>query len=197
MSIRNPGHSSGHRQPGSDAAIQLDSGEHLVGRDSKCDIVIRDLTVSRRHAVIRVDPHQVAIRDLGSRNGTFVNDSPVQDAVVNPADVVRFGKVECRIGGCPAVLIRCTSENDESTAAQSVDSDSGGPFPAMELSPALRRVLTQLLEGRSEKQIASRLRRSFHTVHNEVREIYRQFRVNSRAELLALFVRRERKKEQD
>jgi DNA-binding CsgD family transcriptional regulator len=52
--------------------------------------------------------------------------------------------------------------------------------------------LSCLLEGTSEKQAAARLGLSRHTVHGYVKALYRHYRVNSRAELLVLCLRRER-----
>jgi DNA-binding CsgD family transcriptional regulator len=58
----------------------------------------------------------------------------------------------------------------------------------MQLSEAQKRVLDLLLDGNSEKEVAVRLEISRHTVHNHVKEIYKKMTVNSRPELLALFV---------
>lgn len=49
------------------------AGKKIAGRDSSCDIVINDETVSKRHAEIEVDGDSIRIKDLGSSNGTFVN----------------------------------------------------------------------------------------------------------------------------
>lgn len=56
------------------------------------------------------------------------------------------------------------------------------------LIPSHRRVLVQLLSGQSEKEIADALGLSAETVHSYVREIYRSFNVNSRAQLMALWL---------
>jgi len=48
-----------------------------------------------------------------------------------------------------------------------------------------------LLEGRSEKEVASALKLSARTVHDYVMMLYEHFQVSSRAELLAYFIRRE------
>jgi len=58
------------------------------------------------------------------------------------------------------------------------------------LPPRLRPVLTHLLDGHGEKQVAAQLGLSRHTVHEQVKAIYRAIGVNSRAELFARFLRR-------
>jgi DNA-binding NarL/FixJ family response regulator len=62
------------------------------------------------------------------------------------------------------------------------------------LSPAQWRVFELLVEGFGEKQIATRLQLSHHTVHNHVRGIYTRYSVHSRAEFLALLLQRQRGK---
>lgn len=54
------------------------------------------------------------------------------------------------------------------------------------LPPRLREVLTMLLAGDSEKQIARQLAISPHTVHSHVKRLHRRFNVSSRGELLAI-----------
>jgi DNA-binding CsgD family transcriptional regulator len=61
----------------------------------------------------------------------------------------------------------------------------GGP----PLSPRQRETLELLLAGNAEKQIASALSISKHTVHVYVKSLYKRFGVNSRPELLARWVR--------
>lgn len=56
------------------------------------------------------------------------------------------------------------------------------------LTPAERRVLHLLLTGRTEKQIAAEIERSYHTVHECVTAIFRKFGVNNRAALMALWL---------
>jgi len=45
----------------------------LVGRDADCDVVIPDRQVSRRHASIMLEDGAYVLKDLDSKNGTFVN----------------------------------------------------------------------------------------------------------------------------
>lgn len=61
------------------------------------DIVLRDSSVSRTHALVFVDKDGASIVDLMSTNGTKVNDQPVRDVDVKPGDVVWVGKTRLRI----------------------------------------------------------------------------------------------------
>jgi DNA-binding NarL/FixJ family response regulator len=56
------------------------------------------------------------------------------------------------------------------------------------MAPRMRQTLRHLLTGDSEKQIASKLEISQHTVHVYVKRLYRHYGVSSRGELLARFV---------
>ena len=70
---------------------------------------------------------------------------------------------------------------------------AGASEPGLaDLSPRLRQTLDALLEGEGEKQVAARLGLCRETVHVYVKALYRHFRVSSRAELLAHFLRRHR-----
>jgi transcriptional regulator of acetoin/glycerol metabolism len=68
------------------------AGRIVVGRDESCDVPLLGNEVSRRHAELRVDGPIVAVRDLESRNGVFVNAARVTDAPLTPGDVVRCGE---------------------------------------------------------------------------------------------------------
>ena len=59
------------------------------------------------------------------------------------------------------------------------------------LSKRLRETLSLLLDGRSEKEVAAALHLGSRTVHEYVTALYQHFRVTSRAELLAYFIRRQ------
>ena len=74
----------------------LSAGENLIGRNPECAIWIDASGVSRRHARVRLDADSgtAAIEDLGSTNGTFVNDARVDRRVRSrDGDVVQVGSV--------------------------------------------------------------------------------------------------------
>jgi hypothetical protein len=63
-----------------------------IGRSPDCGIFLDDVTVSRRHAVVRRRDDQVFIEDQGSLNGTFVNRKRVESAQLDDGDEVQIGK---------------------------------------------------------------------------------------------------------
>lgn len=69
--------------------------ELLIGRDESCDVVVALETVSRRHCVVSLDGGVVRVRDLGSTNGTFVDDSPLKGDEEAPLAV----GARLRVGG--------------------------------------------------------------------------------------------------
>lgn len=71
-----------------------------IGRDSGCDLVVADLTVSRRHARFERAGNSWLLQDLGSMNGTRLNGWLVSGAVpVRAGDQVSFGEVSFVVGG--------------------------------------------------------------------------------------------------
>lgn len=75
--------------------LHLKRGLQRMGRGSRNDIDLNDHSVSREHAEIVVAGDRVELRDLGSSNGTYVNQRSVTDSVeVRPGDMIRFGSLE-------------------------------------------------------------------------------------------------------
>ena len=73
-------------------SMSLASRLMVVGRDDDCDTVLAGTELSRRHAEFRVDGPLVAVRDLASRNGVFVNGARINDAPLLAGDVIRCGE---------------------------------------------------------------------------------------------------------
>lgn len=63
-----------------------------VGTDSTNDLVLTDPTVSRRHLELERTPKGFVVRDLGSRNGVFLEGHQVLQAVAAPGDRITLGK---------------------------------------------------------------------------------------------------------
>ncbi|HEV2980104.1 MAG TPA: FHA domain-containing protein [Solirubrobacteraceae bacterium] len=72
--------------------VQLGSERLAIGRDASNGLVLADPNVSRFHAeVARLGDGRVAIRDLGSRNGTRVDGEIIRSAVLQPGSQVGIG----------------------------------------------------------------------------------------------------------
>jgi len=74
-----------------DTVISMNEGPVLIGRQAGATLKIGSASVSRRHAIIEKEGEHFIIADLGSRNGTFVNDVPVKRRELQHGDRVRIG----------------------------------------------------------------------------------------------------------
>ncbi len=61
------------------------------------DIVLKDTSVSRTHALVFVDKDTVSVCDLMSTNGTKVNGATIADLDVRAGDVIHLGKTKLRV----------------------------------------------------------------------------------------------------
>lgn len=73
--------------------IVLHYGETLVGRSDECSLCLDDERLSRAHAKLIATESRIGLVDLGSRNGTYVNDVRVRNSVqLNNGDEIRMGQ---------------------------------------------------------------------------------------------------------
>jgi pSer/pThr/pTyr-binding forkhead associated (FHA) protein len=70
-----------------------------IGRSPRCDLVLRDWSVSKQHAVFRVRGERLAVLDENSQNGTLLNGEPLipeQAKTLSVNDIIQFGTVITR-----------------------------------------------------------------------------------------------------
>lgn len=80
-------------------SISLASGKVVIGRSTGAQLVLDDALVSRRHAQLVLDDEYLAVEDLGSVNGVFVNGERVNGSrVLFPGDRVVIGQQELVVG---------------------------------------------------------------------------------------------------
>lgn len=77
--------------------ISLDRERLSIGRRSRNDLVLEDLTVSGEHALIQLHPEGCLIRDLESRNGTHVNGRPISECELAEGDTIDIGIYRLRL----------------------------------------------------------------------------------------------------
>ncbi len=68
-----------------------------VGRSADNALIVADGSVSRHHARLALENGTLIVYDLGSTNGTFVNEQRITQQVLRAGDVVRFGNVRFRV----------------------------------------------------------------------------------------------------
>jgi len=116
----------------------------VVGRGEDCATTLLGAEISRVHAELYRNGPLTILRDLGSRNGSFVNGQRVREAPVGPRDVIRLGEW---IG----VVMDVTSTEPESLAFGTIAGGLyGGPRLREAVTPALQVATSDLavvLEG--------------------------------------------------
>ena len=109
---------------GTDGALKRTPIEPLpcrVGRALEQELVLSSPHVSKKHAEIYSDGEALRVRDLGSRNGTFLNHQPVTEAQLHDGDILHFGESEFRLAN------EQTGSTDETDATTTLD--RRGPLP--------------------------------------------------------------------
>jgi DNA-binding NtrC family response regulator len=76
--------------------IEVLADRVVIGKSRQCDVVLPDDSVSRQHVEIKRDGDHYRVVDLGSTNGTFIDNAKVADAFLKPGDVLGVGKVQLR-----------------------------------------------------------------------------------------------------
>ena len=146
----------------------LDGSPAAIGRNADNEIVLDDAGVSRYHARIEWRGAACVLEDLGSTNGTWINDERLESPTpIEDGDVVRFGSISFTftIGG-----VRTLTLGAESTP----------PLPNG-LTAREAEVLALLAQGSSNREIAEALVLSIRTVERHVCNIYTKIDAHGRA----------------
>ena len=152
----------------------LDGDRVTIGRHAGNDIVLAaDDSASRLHAVLeRLGPGWW-LRDLGSRNGTFVNGTRVSEGrTLQHGDELRIGSTR---------LVYRISRPSEDDQAVTLAREAAPP-----LTPRERQVFGLLVRGKLNKQIAHELGTTERTVKAHRQQVMEKIKVHSFAELVTL-----------
>lgn len=91
------------RKDGTTQSFPMPSAVTFIGRRQDCDMCIPLSVVSRRHCQVYTEYGKIMVRDLKSRNGTFVNDESVDETQIKAGDVLKIGPVKfvVQVDGVP------------------------------------------------------------------------------------------------
>lgn len=94
----------------SGASIDAPEGVVLTaGRGTQCEIHVDDQSVSRRHCTLEAVDGALRVTDLGSANGTFINEQPVASGAAHAGDVIRVGASVLDVRGAGSATDRATA----------------------------------------------------------------------------------------
>lgn len=84
--------------PSEGKEITIPVSKFFIGRGEDCHLRPKSDAISRHHCAIIITDSQIAIRDFGSKNGTFVNDQRVENiAILNNGDKVVVGPLSFKL----------------------------------------------------------------------------------------------------
>ncbi|HVL32063.1 MAG TPA: FHA domain-containing protein [Actinomycetota bacterium] len=158
--------------------VALDQEDHTIGRGSQNQVVLKDPLVSRVHAIVIRRGGVYLLEDLGSHNGTYVNDERLH-AIRH----LRHGD-RISLGSSRMLFEDPTQITDDPTQISDSSGLSGTTMTQRQLQ-----VLRLMARGLSSKQIGERLFVSERTVKAYVASIFEKLGVNKRAAAVAAALR--------
>lgn len=91
-----------------------------IGRGADCDLVLEHASISRAHAELRGEPGGWRMRDLGSKNGSFIDGVAADDGRLEAACWLRFGDLHCEFAVLDAAQARALGTNEHARHAHSL-----------------------------------------------------------------------------
>lgn len=79
------------KENGSSQEIVLRKSRLIVGREAGCELRIPLPSVSRQHCEFVIEDGSITLRDMGSSNGTFVNQERIEEAELTAGDLIAVG----------------------------------------------------------------------------------------------------------
>ena len=145
------------RLPGApDAGAALGNGTYLIGSGEECHIRLQRPDISRRHAQLIINDRSIVIMDMGSSNGTMLDDGsmlyPHQPCQLDKAvNVIRISKAE--------LVLSARQEKRQQSLSDDFSSVNKGEIPLLEISgvPARFRPIVQEIKKQAHKELLTRL----------------------------------------
>jgi len=155
---------------GRDASVDIVPEGAFLGRGADCAVRTDDAMVSRKNCKISFTGGRWVVEDLGSSNGTFVNEVRVQKQALNHADVVRCGTLQVRfvetadaaapVGGKPKTMsIPAQGGGDSVQVDPALQQAFGGAGGALNPAALMQQKDYELQQAMQERDmLAARLR---------------------------------------
>ncbi len=70
----------------------IEKDEFIIGRSPESDVLLDDITVSRKHALLIKDGDNYRLLDAGSLNGSYLNGNIVEEVILSNGDRIQIGK---------------------------------------------------------------------------------------------------------
>lgn len=130
--------------------IPLKKEKFLIGRAKECALRAGSEAISRRHCAIVRAGDRVTARDLGSRNGTFVNDERIEKEVpLSVGDELRVGPLKFRIAAMSSAPAA-----EAKAAPPAAEPKSQKKPPVKDIAGAVQRTIDKAEEGATEDDVS-------------------------------------------
>jgi len=122
------------KRDGTRKDFQVTSAATVLGRGEDCGLRVPLLNVSRHHCEIILGEDELRVRDLGSSNGTYVNNRRINEGVLKAGDRLVLGPVifTVQIDGAPEQIAPVPSEDEKAGEAEAAPE---AEEPIVELQP--------------------------------------------------------------
>ena len=152
--------------------LNLPNSEVIVGRDEGCQIKLATDEISRKHCVFRSTTEGLWLRDLGSSNGTLVNDVPISEEVeLDHGDTIQIGPMLFQVAGLEK------KPNSENVSDDDIADWLGGPEESNSGSTTIIRKDSPAyaaIQAANEESVRLKRASKFSSVAEEGRDIIRR-----------------------
>ena len=139
--------------------IELVKKQLVIGRDAKNDIRLDDASVSRRHAMLTSAIGEYFVEDLGSTNGSLLNDSAITKHILKSGDLLQLGNFVLRFERSGVVGSDVTYDFDKTQVIRPPKAKPARAPRKVAPKTAILRFFRGPKKGQSEK-----IQRSFYTL---------------------------------
>ncbi len=170
--------------------LRFSEAEITIGRDDDCQIRLTSVDVSKRHCRLRFADGALSVQDLGSSNGTFVNDVRIDgETRLAPGDRLRIGPMvlevpaaaKKRAGDKPAGGKKSDRLSEEDIASWLTDDTDHGEVSSADTTVILTAAAPAAAAETSSLAVAAAAagpqddRKKFRTIADEAADIIRRW----------------------